>query len=212
MMHDVACEPVTVGDPRGGWLGHTAATPIRFAIGLMLLTSAGCGIPAEREPREIVPEARPSASSATGAPIGVESGPAVEALYFVRDGKLVAVRRAGPRSPSAETQLEHLLAGPTEAEHEGGLSSALPGLGITARLRIDGTAAVVDLGIRPESVGRSDEVLAYGQIVCTLTARPDIDTVIFHYEEQPVDVPRADGSLGRRPLAAADYASLIVVP
>jgi hypothetical protein len=128
----------------------------------------------------------------------------------VRDSKLVAVRRAGPRLPTVEAQLEHLLAGPTEAEHEDGLSSALTGLGLTARLGIEATEAVVELGSRPDRAGRSDEVLAYGQIVCTLTARPEIDTVVFHYEGQPVDVPRGDGSLGRRPLAASDYASLVV--
>jgi hypothetical protein len=136
----------------------------------------------------------------------------METLYFVRNSNLVAVRRAGPRPPSAETQLEHLLAGPTEAEHADGLSSALTGLAITARLRIEGAAAVADVGARPDEAGRSDEILAYGQIVCTLTARPDIDTVVFHYEGQPVDVPRADGSLARRPLTASDYASLVVMP
>jgi spore germination protein GerM len=193
------------------WRARAAVVAIRVAVGLIVLSTLACGVPAENDPRPIE-AATTGASSAPAQPAGEESGPAVETLYFVRDSSLVAVRRAGSRPPSVEKQLEHLLAGPTDAEHDSGLSSALTGLGITARVRIDGTAAVVDVGIRPDRAGRSDEVLAYGQIVCTLTARPDVETVIFHYEGQPVDVPRADGSLGRRPLAAADYASLVVVP
>jgi spore germination protein GerM len=190
---------------------RATAAAVLLVAGLVVSSTTACGVPAEDDPRPIE-AATAGASSAPAQPAGEGSGPAVETLYFVRNSSLVAVRRAGSRPPSAENQLEHLLAGPTDAEHDSGLSSALTGLGITAQVRIDGTAAVVDVGSRPDRAGRSDEVLAYGQIVCTLTARPDVETVIFHYEGQLVDVPRADGSLGRRPLAAADYASLVVVP
>jgi hypothetical protein len=197
--------------PAEGRRRQARVAAVLVVVGLVVLSTMACGVPAEDDPRPI--EATTAgASSAPAQPAGDGSGLAVETLYFVRDRSLVAVRRAGSRPPSVENQLEHLLAGPTDTEHDSGLSSALTGLGITARARVDGTAAVVDVGSRPDRAGRSDEVLAYGQIVCTLTARPDIETVIFHYEGQPVDVPRADGSLGRRPLAAADYASLVVVP
>jgi hypothetical protein len=186
--------------------------------GLALLVPfmlAACGVPAEDEPRAITLDASPTtAASGPGAPApevtsSTESEPVVEVLYFVRDGRLVAARRPVDRLPPPETHLEHLLAGPTDAEHGKGLSSALTGLGITAHLRIEVQAAVVDLGVQPDNAGRSDEVLAYGQLVCTLTARADVDTVSFHYEGQPVDVPRGDASLGRQPLTAADYASLV---
>jgi hypothetical protein len=193
------------------WRGRAAVVAIRVAVGLVVLSALACGVPAEDDPRPIE-AATTGATSAPVRPAGEESGPAIETLYFVRDSRLVAVRRAGSRPPSAENQLEHLLAGPTDAEHANGLSTALTGLDVTARVHVDGTAAVVDVGNRPDRAGRSDEVLAYGQIVCTLTARPDVETVIFHYDGQPVDVPRADGSLGRRPLVAADYASLVIVP
>jgi hypothetical protein len=172
---------------------------------------AGCGVPVEREPREITFDSGPTSSSSDpgGSQPTAGTGPVAELLYFVRDGRLVAVRRSVDRLPEPEAQLEHLLAGPTDTEHDKGLSSALTGLGITAQLRIEGLTAVVDLGVQPDNAGRSDEVLAYGQLVCTLTARSDIDLVSFRYENEPVDVPRGDASLGRQPLAEADYRSLI---
>jgi spore germination protein GerM len=211
MMRSVAGEGAVEDRRRVRWHRRATVAVIRFAVVLVVSATPACGVPAEDDPRPIE-GATAGTSSAPGQPAGMESGPAVETLYFVRNSSLVAVRRAGPRLPSVETQLEHLLAGPTDPEHQNGLSSALTGLGITAQVRIDGTAAVVDVGNRPDRAGRSDEVLAYGQIVCTLTAGPDVETVIFQSDGQPVDVPRADGSLGRRPLAAADYASLVVVP
>jgi hypothetical protein len=173
----------------------------------------GCGVPVEGEPRPISIDATGSASGSDAiAPQvdpGTGSGRIEETLYFVREGRLVAVRRPVDRAPSPENQFQHLLAGPTDAEHDQGLSSVLTGLGITAHLRITGLAAVVDLGVQPDNAGRSDEVLAYGQIVCTLTTRPDIDTVSFRYDGEPVDVPRGDASLGRQPLTAADYRNLL---
>jgi hypothetical protein len=184
------------------------AVAVAFAFVL-----AGCGVPAERDPRPIEVDAMSSASeTGTEAPragVGTASGPVEEVLYFVRDGRLVAVRRPVQRLPDPQTQLEHLVSGPTDAEHDQGLSSALTGLGITAKLRVEAVTAVVDLGVQPDSAGRSDEVLAYGQIVCTLTARPDIDSVSFHYDDEPVDVPRGDASLGRQPLTAVDYRPLL---
>jgi spore germination protein GerM len=182
-----------------------AAVVFAFALG-------GCGVPTERDPRPISVPTGSESGSGTATPdggAGTESGPVEEVLYFVRDGRLVAVRRPVERMPEPQKHLEHLAAGPTDAEHDQGLSSALTGLGTTAKLRIETVTAVVDLGVQPDSAGRSDEVLAYGQIVCTLTARPEIDSVSFHYDGEPVDVPRGDASLGRQPLTAADYRSLL---
>jgi hypothetical protein len=54
---------------------------------------------------------------------------------------------------------------------------------------------------------RSDEVLAYGQMVCALTSQgADVGTVSFASGGQPLAVPRADGSLVAGALTIADYA------
>jgi spore germination protein GerM len=183
---------------------------IRSAVVCVVLTLglAACGVPTERSPRPIAPlETRSTGPSTPGA--STSSSRFAEMLFLVKDGKLVAVSRPIDRPPTLDAELEHLLAGPTAAEHDAGLTSALTGLGITARVQLHLADAVVDLGNQPDETGRSDEVLAYGQLVCTLTARPDVDRVSFRYNGQPVGVPRADGSLAQQPLTAADYAILL---
>jgi hypothetical protein len=57
---------------------------------------------------------------------------------------------------------------------------------------------------------RSDDVLAYGQIVCTLTGRgAEIGTVSFVSHGEPLAVPRPDGSLTGGELTISDYTSLL---
>ncbi|HWG99175.1 MAG TPA: GerMN domain-containing protein, partial [Pilimelia sp.] len=137
------------------------------------------------------------------------TGEAAEPLCFVREGRLVRVIRRVPNWPTIETQVQHLLAGPTVAEREAGLTSALAGTMMITSILLAGGRVTVNLGDDVEGSGRSDEILAFGQLVCTLTSRSDIRSVSFTRDGQPLEVPRADGSLARGPLSAADYASLM---
>jgi spore germination protein GerM len=181
---------------------------LAFAVLLLLVGPTGCGVPTEDSPRPIPPAETPTVGPS--APDATTSATRLtEVLYLVRDEMLVAVSRPTDRPPTLDAQLDQLLAGPTAAERDTGLTSALTGLGGAVRVQPHGGNAVIDLGTRPDEAGRSDEVLAYGQLVCTLTLRPDVDTVSFRYNGQPVGVPRADGSLAQQPLTAADYADLI---
>ena len=104
--------------------------------------------------------------------------------------------------------MRDLLAGPTDTERSGGLGSALPGGNPIGEIRLSNGQAAVDITVAEGAV-RSDEVLAVGQVVCTLDARPDVNAVIFISGGQPIEVPRADGSLSEGPLTTADYASLV---
>jgi hypothetical protein len=76
-------------------------------------------------------------------------------------------------------------------------------------VRRSGAVAVVDIGDGPPEAGRTDEILAFGQIVCTLAARSDVNGVVFVRGDQPLEVPRSDGSLSSGPVTAANYADLI---
>jgi hypothetical protein len=143
-----------------------------------------------------------TASPAPGVP--------VELLYLVRDTGLVPVRRSAERLPAIDEQLQHLLSGPTSAEREVGYTSALTGITVTGMVEVRGGDATVEIGNRSDGAGRSDEVLAYGQIVCTLTSRADVDTVSFLHDGQPLRVPRADASLSGGRLTGADYADLVL--
>jgi spore germination protein GerM len=132
----------------------------------------------------------------------------VERICLVRDGRLVRTARRIPFTRSAAQQLADLLAGPTAAESADGLISALATAeGIT--LGLQEGRAVVEVGDLVAQGGRSDQILAFGQIVCTLGSRLDVGTVTFTSNGQPLDVPRADGSLATGPVTIADYATLI---
>jgi hypothetical protein len=105
--------------------------------------------------------------------------------------------------------VQDLVAGPTRAEQQDGLTSAL------AQMRVGSTIvtqrrAAVEIGAPPVPGARSDEALAYAQIVCTLTSQgAEVGTVSFTRDAQTLAVPRGDGSLSTGPLTIADYAELI---
>lgn len=183
-----------------------ALLPVLLALGGLL---GGCGVPAEDEARAVRPPRGPFPTAAVGgttAPAGSEE----EVLYFVRDNRLVPVVRRVDWTPTVDGQLQRLLAGPTAEERDQGLTSALPGAVSTATAHRVGTRAEVEVPDPGDETGRSDGVLAFGQIVRTLAARDDIDTVAFTQRGRPLGIPRGDGSLSEQPLTAADYAALAV--
>ncbi|MEU4214148.1 GerMN domain-containing protein [Actinoplanes sp. NPDC026623] len=182
----------------------------RLAVGLATcLLGAACGLPAEDEPRQADLPRRPL-TSPTATAAGIEPpGDVVEVLCLVRDARLVqAVRRVGA-SPTVQRQLESLAAGPTEAERANGLTTALATTSVRVDVPAGSTQARVEVAKTDEGNARSDEMMAYGQIVCTLTSRVDVNSVVFTRDGKVLQVPRGDGSLSRGPLGAGDYASLI---
>ncbi|MGY0236711.1 GerMN domain-containing protein [Longispora urticae] len=111
--------------------------------------------------------------------------------------------------PTAETLLRDLVAGPTTTEVEAGLARALWGGSVITRVRVTDGQAVVTVTAALDAVSRNDEILAFGQVVCTLTAREDVNGVVFTRDRQRIAVPRGDAFLSQGPLTAADYTSLI---
>jgi spore germination protein GerM len=139
----------------------------------------------------------------------VAGGPITETLYLVKSGMLVAVRRKVPAEPEVNGVMADLLAGPTDAEKGTGIGSALLGSKVVAAVQVHDGIATVELADNLEGTGRNDDVLAFGQIVCTLTTRPGIAWVTFARAGQRIEVPRGDGSLTADPLNAASYSRLI---
>ncbi|MFC7275928.1 GerMN domain-containing protein [Paractinoplanes rhizophilus] len=179
------------------------------ALAAVLLAAAfvgGCGVPVDEEPRNL---RSPGISYGSSGPAPDRFGSAVERLYLVRDGGLARVLRRVPAARSPEQTLQDLLAGPTAAEHEDGLSTALSTMTIDG-IAVDQRRAVVAIGGAGQQGTRSDEILAYGQIVCTLTSQgAEVGTVSFTSDGRPLGVPRGDGSLSADPLTIADYAGLL---
>lgn len=178
----------------------------RPTVLLLALVLAGCGIPADEEPRPVDSGGGPLPSH---VPLVLGEGTAVERLCFVRDGRLARAARRVPQPVPAERQLRDLLDGPTAAEAAQGFTSTLTGTTTTIAYQLAGGRAVIDVGDRSPHGVRNDEILAFGQIVCTLASRPEVGTIVFTSQGVALRVPRADGSLTGDPLTVADYAPLI---
>jgi hypothetical protein len=182
-----------------------AALPV---AALLVAAAAGCGVTPDDRPRTITPPRGPFQALASPHPTAV-NGAIPQTLFLVKEDKLVAVTRRFEAPPTPRDLLAALAAGPTDAERGRGLTSALLGGTAVTGVRATAGQARVDLAAAVEGAPRTDEVLAYAQLVCTLTARPDITGVTFFRDGTPVGVPRADGSLSTGPLIAADYAPLV---
>ncbi|WP_425412613.1 GerMN domain-containing protein [Micromonospora halophytica] len=178
-------------------------------LAVLALVLAGCGVSAEDRPRGV----RPPPGVVMPPPVTAASpatGRVAQPIWLVRDDRLVRVVRQVDVAGDVDLHLRRLLAGASSVEREAGLGSALPGaVGVTGARLVDGRAEV-SVAPPPEESGRTDEVLAYGQVVCTLDARDDVSGVSFVRDGRPLGVPRADGSLSPGPLTAADYAALTV--
>jgi hypothetical protein len=180
-------------------------------LGALVAAAAlgACGVPAQDEPHRVELPRSPL-TTVTARPVPTEShGGVAVVVCLTRSGRLAQITRRLGSPPSVQQQLDNLTVGPTRAEQDNGLGTALSGLTLRAQQAPSSMQATVDIAEADESNARSDEVLAYGQIVCTLTARADIDSVVFTRDNRRLEVPRADGSLSRGPLSVGDYASLI---
>nr|WP_296076488.1 GerMN domain-containing protein [uncultured Actinoplanes sp.] len=178
----------------------------RLAALALVALLGGCGIPAEKEPRTV--------DSADGqlpsyGPLNLDQGTSLERLCFVRDGMLARTIRRVPRPVTSQEQLEALLNGPTPSEAAEGLTNTLPGTTSSVQISLSGGRAVIEIGDRSAHGVRTDEILAFGQIICTLATRPEIGTITFTSRGEPLGVPRQDGSLTTGPLTVADYADLM---
>jgi len=132
-----------------------------------------------------------------------------ETLYLTKDGILAPVIRHLAQPPSVQELVADLVAGPSTVERNKGYGSALVGTNQVGPVTVTGGYAIVEITVPVEGTVRNDEVLAYGQLVCTLTTQPGVSAVSFQSGGEVVKVPRGDLSLSDMPLTKADYADLI---
>jgi spore germination protein GerM len=177
---------------------------------LALVLAVGCGIPEDRHPTalpgDVITAGLGNTTTTGTTPINPQ--PAVEVTVFlVRAEHIAPVARRVTRA-DLSSGLAALLSGPTEAELNTGLRTAISPQTELRSVEVRGTTAVIDLSSAFVEVGGEEQILALAQVVLTATTAAGISEVRFALEGQPVDVPRADGTLSSGPLTAADYSAL----
>ena len=149
----------------------------------------------------------PSPTSST-APAG---GQSVD-IYLVKDASYaVAVTRTVPDATDVPGgAIRALVEGPTEAEVDEGLSTAIPSDTLLLGIVIEGGLATIDLGREFEAGGGSLAMLSrLAQIVYTLTQFPTVAAVQFKLDGRPITFFSGEGILLEKPVTRGDYASVL---
>lgn len=124
-------------------------------------------------------------------------------VYLVRDERLAAVRRDAV-APDAQGVLSLLALGPTQAETDEGLRSALvPDL--AAIVDVGEGVVTIDLAAAFTELAPTEQRLALAQITFSVAQLPSISEVRFLVAGQAASVPRGDGSSTDRPVTPDDY-------
>ena len=137
----------------------------------------GCGIRTTSVPVDAGPAPSRVSCEAPKAPAAVGPDAIVRPVYLVCSMQIAAVSRSVPvrngwmnRTDQVRELIEQLQTGPRAAESKAGFSTAVPGaLGITAAFTGDPKGAL-RLDQSPDELPS----FALAQLVCTLTANPQI--------------------------------------
>ncbi len=181
---------------------HRAPVVLLLALVLAL---AGCGIPTDDEPRPLADD-----TTTTPADPQPEAGDTTATVYLVNPDQLLEPReRALEGEESPESVLSALLLSTTPEEQAADLQSLVPPLTTVVDVvdEGDGTLAV-DLSAEWGTLAAPNDLLAYGQVVLTLTEMPGVERVRFLVEGDPVDAPPTANQEPSATVTAEDYATV----
>ena len=181
----------------------------RAVVGLFGLFVLGCGVPIEQQAQPIPTDQVPVGLRPTDSTIEAslaESEPTD--IWFVRDAGLVTTRHRVAPPVTAQAALAELLTGPTNAEQNRSLRSAIPDGSVVIDVQVVGGVATVDLASSFSDIPARDQVLAVGQIVLTLTDLRGIGRVGFVVEEVQIAVPLPSGDASDGSVSRDDYIAL----
>jgi hypothetical protein len=178
---------------------------------LASVTTIGCGVRAQDAPRMADSDSVPFRLlqrdvTTLVPPLGTQTTETVS-LCFI-DAEHLAVVGQQLDAPASPIAVMRALAEPPTSGSPS-LRTAVGPPSLVLDVQVGGGVAQVDLDPALATLGGTNQLLAIGQIVCTLTARPGIGQVAFTIAASPVDVPRGDGSLTANPVSRDDYAELV---
>jgi spore germination protein GerM len=193
-------------------------TRSRVLAALLLLAAltalTACGVPTHGSASKVRSKDVPfgllrteNGSSASG-----DSGHEEALIYFAKNGRLVASSRRLEPPVTVQSVVRALGRGPNQVEIAAGVRSALPDKNPVSRVSLSSGTARVDLARPFTALSSSDQIVALGQLVYTLTGRPGVGLVRFTLLGRSTEVPRADGSLTAARVSRDDYLAIAPSP
>lgn len=170
----------------------------------------GAGTPS---PTDVLPTGTTSPTSAPTESVSPTSSPPPEIetmtfeVWFARGETLFVTHRTVPFSPRiGSAAVTALLEGPSPAERDAGLSSAVPAGVRLLGLSIDGGIASVDLTDAFESGGGSLSMfMRLAQLTYTLTQFRTVDSVVLLLDGRHVDTISGEGVIVDEPLSRSRF-------
>jgi spore germination protein GerM len=173
------------------------------------LAFAGCGNGTQDRPvaldRDAVPFGLLDETSTTTPTTTVPTTRYAFVVYFRGDDGLAQAIRTSSSPPDAKVVTAALLAGPTRAEVQIGMRTAIPPGAVLGVRKVAGKMATVDLGRPFLQISGAEQKVALTQIVFTMTRLQGVTQVRFLLEGDPVSVLRANGTVTRLPVSRSDY-------
>lgn len=127
-------------------------------------------------------------------------------VYFLRGETLAPAARTIAGDAVATEALRALLAGPTAAERETGLGSAIPAGTAVRSVAVAGGTATVDLTGAFETGGGTLSMAArLAQVTYTVTQFPTVSRVVYELDGVPLTVLGGEGILLDEPQTRARY-------
>ncbi|WP_369130890.1 GerMN domain-containing protein [Modestobacter roseus] len=193
------------------------ALPLALAVPLALVS---CGVPTGGPPEAIpsseVPSALASPSTPPSSSVPAQPGTEQPHVYLVTaEDVLVPRPREVPAGGTADRLadlLRDLTEGPTRAERDDQLSTALPPGTELALADLSGSTATISFENDVDAPSGRDSRRTVAQIVLTATSVAGVDEVLLSRDGLPVEAPLPSGELSSAPLTAADYAALLTAP
>lgn len=188
-----------------------AALPVLAAV-----TAAACSLGPQEEPRLLdLPAADQELPIGGGADADLTDTVAfIATIYLVADNdRLVPVAREITSDRGRDGQmravLRALVDGPTDAEADSGLRSAVPPATEVLDSSTAGTTVTIDLSSSFASIGGQSELLAVGQLVVTATTFPGVQALNLRLDGTPIDVPLPNGALTDQAVTLRQFSTLL---
>ncbi len=174
------------------------------ALAAVLALAGGCALGPQSQPVALTRSAGQNQSPSPGN--GALTIKVSERVYLVHNGTLVQVRRTAPlRDSHLQTVVGALFEPLGFLERNEGLRTALPSMKTPVRVRVHNHTATVALPPGFDRLAVSEQILAVGQIVFSISANSAAFRVQFTADRKRVPVPDGSGRLLDRPVTRADY-------